>query len=287
MGRLIHTSNKKLLRYWNFTNSITQSYDNRLKESYIKQTFGGYTYELLQIHADDNIDRTSRMSYDNMNATLYNGTYNLKLHEKDGYWGNGTMYQTSDYLVKEENVIPYTSLSDIAIVRVVIPNTLISKLLTTYIYFFVTLDNSILGYNGSRYPVGADFPRDSEIYPYDNMATDYMLRYKFNTNDKNKYLYISTNVPAKKDCYANVFIFIPNRKSVACSIKYNGSTAYSYTVDENFLHAQVLRYTNGPGNTPDTLMTGTGYSLYVDGEILREAHDDYAGEAEITFNNIS
>lgn len=289
MGRLIHASNGKLLRYGNFTNSITKSFSNHY--SYIKQTFNGHTYDLLQVRggdsAGDSINRTSYMSYENMNATHYYGPYNLKLHSTKDYWGKGTMYQTSNYLVKEENLIPYSSLSYSAGVHVYIPNTLISKLLSTYIYFFVTLDNSILGYNG-RYPVGVDFPVSHEIYPYDDMATDYILSYKFNTdNDRGRSLYISTWVPAKKDCYANVFVFIPNRNSVACSIKYNGSTIDSHLVNAKFTPTQVLRYIDGPENPPTTYMTGTGYSLYVDGELTRYGDELHGGEAEITFKNIS
>ena len=80
MGKILHLSGSKVLRYGNFTNSITKSYDNSVKESYIKQTFGSYTYELLKIHAGDSINRTSYMTYENMNATHYYGPYNLKLH---------------------------------------------------------------------------------------------------------------------------------------------------------------------------------------------------------------
>lgn len=283
MGRLICADNGKLLRYGNFTNSITKSFSNN-KYSCITQTFLRYSYDLLKVYSNnDSINRTSLMSYGNMNATHCYIPYNLKLHSTVGYWGNGTMHQTSDYLVKEENVFPNSSLStpNSGYAGVHIPKTLISKLLNTYIYFFVTLDNNILGYKG-HLPVGIDFPRYPEIYPYDNMATDYVLIYSFHTNyDRNKNLSIGTNVPTKIDCYANVFIFIPNCNSVACSIKYNGSTAYSYIVNANFSPAQIY-----DGNH-ELLMTGTGYSLYVDGRPDREGHDDYAGEAEITFKGIS
>lgn len=289
MGKIVHQSGNKLLRYGDFTDSISKSFSNHY--SYIKQTFNGYTYDLLHVRggdsAGDSINRTSYMSYENMNATLYSGSYNLKLHSTEDYWGNGTMKQSSNYLVKKENVIPYTSSLQYAVVGVYIPNTLIRAFLNTSIYFFVTLDNSILGYNG-RAPVGADFPRDSEIYPYNPMATDYILSYKFDTvNDRGRSLTIYTEVPAARDCYANVFIFIKNRNNIACSIDYNTSSTWSYQVDTNFLPTQVLRYIDGPGNPPDTIMTGTGYSLYVDGEIMRDGHDNYAGEAVITFKNIS
>ena len=286
MGRLIHTNNGKLLRYGNFTNSITKSSSNG--HSYIKQTFNGYTYNLLQIGVPRGyIDRTSYMSCENINATHYYGSYNLKLNSNDDYWGNGTMYQTSNYLVKEENVFHNSSLSTNAYVGVSISNSLIDALLNTYIYFFVTLDSSILGYNG-RYPVGSDFPVSPEIYPYDDMATDYILSYTFNTGrDRNKNLSISTSVPAKTDCYANVFIFIPNRNNIACSIKYNGTTACTRIENANFSPTQVYRYIDGPENPPDLLMTGTGYSLYVDGQENRYGYDNHAGIAEITFKNIS
>ena len=111
MGRLIHASNGKLLRYGNFENSISKSYSNNY--SCIKQTFNGYTYNLLQIYVPRGyIDRTSYMSCENINATHYYGSYNLKLNSNDDYWGNGTMYQTSNYLVKEENVA--SSLSELS-----------------------------------------------------------------------------------------------------------------------------------------------------------------------------
>ena len=288
MGRLIHASNGKLLRYGNFKKSITKSFNNDCSD--INQHFLGRVYNLLRVYSSDSINRTSRMTYENMNATHYYGSYNLKLHSKDGYWGNGTMNQTNNYLVKEENLIPYqSSLSSPhdAGVIINIPNTLIGKLLNKYIYFFVTLDNSILGYH-VRYPVGADFPTAPEIYPYDDMATDYILRYSFSPNyDSNKNLSISTYIPAKKDCYANVFIFIPNYNNIACSIKYNPTTAGTHIVNANFLPTQVYKYINGRGNPPTLLMTGIGYSLYVDGEQMRYMYDIYAGEAEITFKNIS
>lgn len=291
MGRLICADNGKLLRYGDFTNSISKSFGPNIAgedTSWITQTFMGDKYELLGICGDDSIDRTSYMSYENMNATHYNNRYNLKLHSNDGYWGNGTMDQTSNYLVKEENVIPFQSLSKGANVQVNIPNTLITKLLNTYIYFFVTLDNSILGYNG-RLPVGVDFPREPEIYPYNPMATDYVLNYKFNTKcDRKKKLYIGTVVPTKTDCYANVFIFIQNRNSVACRIKYNYTSPFAESiVNTNFLPTKVLRHIDGPTNSYDTIMTGVGYSLYVDYNIHKNSIDDYAGEAEITFNSIS
>ena len=284
MGRLIHASNGKLLRYGNFAKSITKSFNTRTNVSLINQVFSSYSYDLLKVYSDDSINRTSGMEYENMNATHYYGSYNLKLHSNDGYWGKGTMYQTSNYLVKEENVFHNSSLSDNAYVGVYIPNRLIGALLHTYIYFFVTLDSSILGYNG-HVPVGFDFPREPEIYPYNPMATDYILRYSFSPYDRNKNLSIGTRVPAKTDCYANVFIFIPNINEAACNITYNGTTAYSYAVNANFSPTQVYEY-NDPGNPPQLLMTGIGYSLYVDGEIMREGHDDYAGDAEITFKNI-
>lgn len=285
MGKLVHESNGKLLRYGNFTNSITKSYDNMPKESYIKQTFNGYTYNLLTVHAGDNTNRTSLMTYENMNATHYYGSYNLKLHENDGYWGNGTMNQTNNYLVKEENVIPYSYIRNNAGVGVFIPNKLIGELLNTYIYFFITLDSSILGYN-AHVPVGFDFPREPEIYPYNPSATDYILTYRFSTNyDRNKNLSIITKIPATTDCYANVFIFIPNRNSAACSITYNSTTAYTRVVNANFLSTQVYKY-NDPGNPPQLHMTGIGYSLYVDGEEMRSGYDNYGGDAEITFKNI-
>lgn len=291
MGKILHFSGNKLLRYGNFTNSILKSFGPDIAgrdTSYIIQTFLGKRYELLAVSGDDSIDRTSYMSYENMNATHYYDSCNLKLHSNDGYWGNGTMDQTSNYLVKEENVIPFQSLSKEANVAVDIPNTLITKLLNTYIYFFVTLDNSILGYNG-RLPVGVDFPREPEIYPYNPMTTDYVLNYKFNTKcDRKKNLYISTIVPAKTDCYANVFIFIQNRNSVACRIKYNYTSPFAASiVNTNFLPTKVLRHIDGPTNSYDTIMTGVGYSLYVDNNIHKNSIDDYAGEAEITFNSIS
>lgn len=291
MGKILHSSNGKLLRYGDFTNSISKSFGPSIAgedTSWITQTFMGDEYELLGICGDDSIDRTSYMSYENMNATHYNNRYNLKLHSNDDYWGNGTMDQTSNYLVKEENVIPFQSLSKGANVRVDIPNTLITKLLNTYIYFFVTLDNSILGYN-RRLPVGVDFPREPEIYPYNPMTTDYVLNYKFNTKcDRKKKLYISTIVPTKTDCYANVFIFIQNRNSVACRIKYNYTSPFAASiVNTNFLPTKVLRHIDGPTNSYDTIMTGVGYSLYVDYNIHKNRIDDYAGEAEITFNSIS
>ena len=94
MGRLIHASDGKLLRYGDFTDSISKSFGPNITgkdTSWIMQTFMGDEYELLGIRGDDSIDRTSYMSYENMNATHYNNRYNLKLHSNDGYWGNGTM----------------------------------------------------------------------------------------------------------------------------------------------------------------------------------------------------
>ena len=293
MGRLIHASDGKLLRYGNFAESITKSFGTNIAggySSWITQTFRGHKYELLSIDGVDYLNRTSYMSYDNMNATHYYDLYNLKLHSNDGYWGNGTMDQTSNYLVKEENVIPYEPFSHGgANVFVDIPNKLITKLLNTYIYFFVTLDYSILGYHG-RLPVGVDFPREPEIYPYNPMTTDYVLNYKFNTNcDRKKNLRIGTVVPTKTDCYANVFIFIQNRKGVTCNIKYNytSPSAASIVNNANFFPTKVLRHIDGPANSYDTIMTGVGYSLYVDYNIHKNRTDDYAGEAEITFNSIS
>ena len=120
------------------------------------------------------------------------------------------------------------------------------------------------------------------------MSTYYILSYIFSPNyDRNKNLSIITHIPAKKDCYANVFIFIPNRNNIACSIKYNGTTAYTRIVNANFSTTQIYEYIDGPGNPPDLRMTGTGYSLYVDGQESRYGYDNYAGIAEITFKNIS